>query len=206
MLVLVALLVLPASAALGPEIESLALLGLALGGVLALVPDRTVLVRLGGFGIGLVLARSGYLFRAALLLDSVGGRSVAVGVVLLVCVLIAATTMDRPPLWTLLLGTAGMAGAFEYTYAAASPEVASTSVTVATALLLTVALGFLAVTAARSWARMAMAAVTWRVASAAWPCSAPRQACSPFEGASPIAFVTADPRETGRRRRSPYQA
>ena len=62
-------------AALDLELESVALLGAALGAVVALVPDRTPLVRLGGFAVGVVAALIGYLLRALLLPDTLGGRS-----------------------------------------------------------------------------------------------------------------------------------
>ena len=52
-------------AALDLELESVALLGAALGAVVALVPDRTPLVRLGGFAAGFVAALVGYVLRAA---------------------------------------------------------------------------------------------------------------------------------------------
>ncbi len=52
--------------------------------------------------------------------------------------------MDRLPLWTTLLGTAALTGAYEFTYAAAPPELATTSVSTATTLLFNVAVGFLA--------------------------------------------------------------
>jgi hypothetical protein len=147
MLVLAAVLVMWVSSVMDLELESVALLGAALGGVLALVPDRSPAVRVGGFAIGFVVAWVGYLVRAALLPDSVGGRAVAVGLVVLVCVLVAAATADRIPLWTLLLGTAAMAGAFEFSYAAAPPEALGNSVTAATTVLFNVALGFLAAAA-----------------------------------------------------------
>lgn len=147
MLVLAAVLVMFISAAMDLELESAALLGAALGGVLALAPDRTPLVRVGGFAIGFVVAWVGYLVRAAMLPDSAGGRAVAVGLVVLVCVLVAAATADRVPLWTLLLGTAAMAGAFEFSYAAAPPEALGNSLTAATTVLFNVALGFLAAAA-----------------------------------------------------------
>ncbi len=147
LLVLASVLVVVISAALELELEPLALLGVAVGALLAVMPDRTPLVRLGGFALGLVVVWVGYLMRAALLPDSVGGRAVFVGGVLLVCVLGAAAAKDRLPLWTLLLGVAALAGAFELTYAAAPPEVATTSVSAVTGLLLTVAVGFLAASA-----------------------------------------------------------
>ena len=139
-----AVLVVVVSAMFDLELESVALLGVALGAVIALVPDRTPAVRLAGFFGGFVVALIGYFVRAGLLPDSVGGRAVAVGLVVLLCVAIAVASMDRLPLWTTLLGAAALAGAYEYTYAAAPPEVTSTSVTAATSLLFTVAIGFLA--------------------------------------------------------------
>jgi hypothetical protein len=143
-LALAAVLVVLVSSGLDLELESVALLGGALGAVVALVPDRTPLVRLSGFAGGFVAAWVGYVVRAALLPDTAGGRAVAVGLVVLLCVGITAASMDRFPLWTTLLGTAGLTGAYEFTFAAAPPELASTSVSTATTLLFNVAVGFLA--------------------------------------------------------------
>lgn len=143
-LAVAAVLVVIVSSALGLELESVALLGGALGAVVALVPDRTPLVRLGGFIAGFVAAWIGYVVRAALLPDTSGGRAVAVGLVVLLCVAITAVSRNKLPLWATLLGTAALTGAYEFTFAAAPPELASTSVTTATTLLLNVAVGFLA--------------------------------------------------------------
>ncbi|MGZ4489836.1 MAG: hypothetical protein ACXVEU_03170 [Nocardioidaceae bacterium] len=144
LLAVAAVVVVLVSAASGLELESVALLGAALGGVVALVPDRSPAVRLGGFAAGFVAAWVGYLVRAALLPDTAGGRAVAVGLVVVLCVGVTATSRDRLPLWSTLLGTAALAGAYEFSYAAAPPEVLSTSVSTATALLFNVAVGFLA--------------------------------------------------------------
>ena len=122
----------------------MALLGAALGAVVALVPDRTPLVRLGGFAVGVVAALLGYLLRALLLPDTSGGRAVAVFLVLLLCVGVSAVAQDRLPLWSLLLGTAGLVGAYEFTYAAAPPELLTTGVDTITSLFLSLAVGFLA--------------------------------------------------------------
>src|SRR5690349_13875299 len=81
-LALAAVLVVLVSSGLDLELESVALLGGALGAVVALVPDRTPLVRLSGFAGGFVAAWVGYVVRAALLPDTAGGRAVAVGLVL----------------------------------------------------------------------------------------------------------------------------
>jgi hypothetical protein len=132
------------SSALELELESAALLGGALGAVVALVPDRSPLARLGGFAAGFVAAWIGYAVRAQFLPDTSAGRAVAVGLVVLLCVGVTAASMDRLPLWTTLLGTAALTGAYEFTYAAAPPEMLSTSLSTATTLLLNVAVGFLA--------------------------------------------------------------
>ncbi len=143
-LAVAAVLVVLVSTTFDLELESVALLGAALGAVIALVPDRTPLIRLAGFAGGFIAAWIGYVMRAAMLPDSAGGRAVAVAVVVILCVAITAVSMNRLPLWTTLLGTAALAGAYEFTYAAAPPEVASTSVSAATTLLFNVAVGFLA--------------------------------------------------------------
>ena len=126
------------------DLESVALFGAALGAVVALVPDRTPLVRLGGFAVGLVAAFIGYVLRAAVLPDTSAGRAVAVVIVLLLCVGVSAAARERLPLWSLLLGTAGLVGAYEFTYAAAPPELMTTSVDTVTTLLLSLAVGFFA--------------------------------------------------------------
>ncbi len=131
-------------AVLDLDLESVALFGAALGAVVALVPDRTPLVRLGGFAVGFVAAFIGYVLRAAVLPDTSAGRAVAVVIVLLLCVGVSAAARDRLPLWTLLLGTVGLVGAYEFTYAAAPPELMTTSVDTATALFLSLAVGFFA--------------------------------------------------------------
>jgi hypothetical protein len=144
-LALVAATVVMGSAAFGLDLESLVLLGAALGAVIALVPDRTPVMRLAGFMGGLVAAWIGYYVRAALLPDTAAGRAVAVGLIVVLCLAVVAASLNRLPLWSSLLGAAALVGAYEYTYAAAPPEVASTSVSTATSLLLTVAVGFVAV-------------------------------------------------------------
>lgn len=142
-LVVAMALVVVVSALLDLELESVALMGVTIGAVVALVPDRTPLVRLGGFAAGVLVAWLGYLVRAALLPDTSAGRGVAFALIVLVAVAIAAA-VTKVPLWSVLLGIAGVAGAYELTFAAAPTEVVSTSITMLTSLLLTVAAGFVA--------------------------------------------------------------
>lgn len=126
------------------QIESVALLGAAAGAVLALVPDTTPLARLGGALLGMVAALVGFVLRAAVLPDSAGGRAVAVAIVVLLCTAVAVLTFQRIALWAPLLGAAVFAGAYERVYAAAPPELPETSVSTLTAVLVSMALGFLA--------------------------------------------------------------
>ncbi len=123
------------------ELEATALLGIAAGAVVALVPDTTAGRRLAGFALGVVVTLVGYLARAALLPDSVGGRAVFTALVVLVCVLAAAATLGRLALWSVLLGAATFAGAFEAAYDAAPPRVLQNATDTLTALVVCVAVG-----------------------------------------------------------------
>jgi hypothetical protein len=142
-LALAAALVMGLSAFFDLELESVVLLGTALGAVVALVPDRTPLFRFLGFAAGFVATWLCFIVRAALLPDTDGGLAVFVALVLLLCVGVFAVSVGHLPLWSTLLGAAAMAGGYEYTYAAAPPEVASTSVSAATSLLFCIAVGYL---------------------------------------------------------------
>lgn len=130
------------SAALDLGLESVVLLGAAIGAVVALVPDSTPARRLGGAAAGVAVALVGYVVRAGFLPDSAAGRAIVVAAVVVACTLVAAATADRFPLWSLLLGTAGLTGAYELTFAAAPARVLETSVSTASSLALAVALGF----------------------------------------------------------------
>jgi hypothetical protein len=125
------------------ELDSVALLGVAVGAVIALVPDRSPWMRLAGFVAGIVVAWIVYILRAGVLPDTSAGRSVGAGLTVLLVTGIAVATANRVPLWSLLLGAAAMAGAYEYTFAAAMPEVMTTSVQAVTALLVASAVGYL---------------------------------------------------------------
>ena len=133
-------------AALDLEIESVALLGLTTGAVISLVPDASPGRRMAAFALGFAAAFIGYLVRAAVMPDTSTGRAIAAGVVVLLCVGVVAISMGRLPLWAALLGTACLVGAYELTYSDAPPRVLDTSVSTSTALLLCVAVGFLAAT------------------------------------------------------------
>jgi hypothetical protein len=142
--VLTAVLAVLLGAPFGLELDSYALIGVAMGAVVALVPDGRPGLRLTGFASGVLVTWIGYLVRAALLPDTVGGRAAATFLVLALCVAIAAATRGRVPVWSTFAGAATFFGAYEAAFVAAPPEVATTSLTALTAVALTGALGFLA--------------------------------------------------------------
>lgn len=74
-LAIAAVLVVVLSATFDLELESVALLGAALGAVVALVPDRGPGARLAGFAFGFAIAWIGYVARALLLPDTSSGRA-----------------------------------------------------------------------------------------------------------------------------------
>ena len=124
------------------ELDSVALLGLAAGAVIALVPDATVGRRLAGFALGVVVTVVGYYVRASLTPDTATGRAVFAALVVALAVGIVLISAGRLPLWASLLGAATFAGAFETTYAAAPPRVLDNSISSLTSLALCVAVGF----------------------------------------------------------------
>jgi hypothetical protein len=143
-LAVAAMLAVLVGSALDLDLESVALLGAAMGAVVALVPDRTPLSRLGGFAAGFLIGWAGYIIRAQFMPDTSAGRAVAVGIVVVLCVAVAAVSVDRLTLWSVLLGAGAFAGAYEFTYAAEPPQILSTSLSTATTMAFNVGLGFLA--------------------------------------------------------------
>ncbi len=129
---------------LGLDLQHVALLGAALGGVIGLVPDRQPWQRISGFAVGFVLAWIGFALRAAVLPDSSAGRAVAAFLVIAACMAVVAATRTQLPLWSMLVGAAAIVGAYEETYTNAPSQFIHESPTAATTVLLAVALGFLA--------------------------------------------------------------
>jgi hypothetical protein len=127
----------------GLELDHVALLGMALGAVVGLVPHGRAVHRLVGFGAGFAVAWIAYLMRAAVLPDSTSGRAVAVLAVVLACVLVTVVSRHRVALWAPLVGVAALVGSYEEAYTAAPSQVVDTSMTSATAVLLAGAVGFL---------------------------------------------------------------
>jgi hypothetical protein len=143
-LALFAALVVGLGGLLGLDLDHVALLGAALGGVVGLVPDRTPTARVVGFLAGVAVGWAGFVLRAAVLPDSGGGRAVAAFVVVALCLAVSAATLTRLPLWSLLVGVAAVVGAYEETYTLAPSQLPSESPTAVTTVLLAAALGYLA--------------------------------------------------------------
>jgi hypothetical protein len=126
------------------ELAAVALLGATAGAVVGLVPDRSAASRIGGFAAGFVLSWIGFFLRAALLPDTDTGRAVTFGIVILLATGVTLLAMGRLPFWSVLLGIGVFAGAYESEYEVAPPLILDTSISMATTLLLTLAVGFLA--------------------------------------------------------------
>jgi hypothetical protein len=127
----------------GLELDSVALLGIALGAVVGLVPQGRPIHRLIGFGAGFAIVWAGYATRAAVLPDSTSGRAVAALVVVLACTLVYLVARGAIPLWSPLVGVAALVGAYEETYTAAPSQFVDQSLSAATTVLLAAAIGYL---------------------------------------------------------------
>ncbi len=174
---------------LGADAQSTIVLGVALGGVLGLVREGSLGGRLGAFGAGIVLAWVGYILRAAGLPDADSGRAVAALVVLGLCVVVAVVSRGRLPLWALLVGVAGVVGAYEAAYSADPGAVATTSVAAVTSVLLSSAIGFVVTT---------LLAPAREDAPAGHVATAPTAASTAASTAAPAAQPAAEPDNTYR--------
>jgi hypothetical protein len=130
----------------GSDLEHIALLGAALGGIVALVPHDPPLGKLGGFALGFVLTWILFGVRALLLPDTTVGRAVAAFLLILLCGVFAAVSAGRVPLWSALVGVAAMAGAYETSFTNSPPQFLTTSPPAATAALLAAGFGFIGIT------------------------------------------------------------
>lgn len=122
------------------QLAAYALAGVLVGGVAALVPDRSLAGRLVGVAAGVAVAWAGFVVRAAVLPDTNTGHTVAAAGTVLLATLIAL--ISRVPLWAVLLGAGAFAAAYESSYAAAPPEIMSTSLDAITGLGVAMVAGF----------------------------------------------------------------
>jgi hypothetical protein len=139
----------------GSDLEHVAVLGAALGGVLGLVPNVPSLGKLGGFALGFVVAWAAFGVRALLLPDTTAVLALAAFLVILLCGVVAALSTGRMPLWSALLGVAAVAGAYENAYTISPPQFLTTSPLAATTVLLAAGFGFVGVTLVGTFAKAA---------------------------------------------------
>ena len=130
--------------ALNLDLERVALTGAALGAVIALVPDRTPLLRAAGGVTGFLVAWLGYGLRAQLLPDTSFGRALAVLLVVLLLMAVAVMSGTRVPLWSLLVGAASLSAAYEVTFMTTPSAFLYDSPTAATQMALAAGVGYLA--------------------------------------------------------------
>jgi hypothetical protein len=128
-------------ALIGGDLAKTALLGVALGGAVALVPDRSVLARISGLVLGVGTAWIGYAVRAGFLPDIPLGRAIALSGVVLLVTAVAVASAGRVPLWSGLLGLAAMAGAYETTFTTSPTSFVVDSTTAVTTVLVAVSFG-----------------------------------------------------------------
>lgn len=130
----------------GSDLEHVALLGAALGGVVGLVPHNPPLGKLGGFVLGFVVAWIAFGVRAAVLPDTTIGRALAAFLVILVCGGVAAVSAGKVPLWSTLVGAAAIVGAYETSYTSSPSQFLTASPQAATTVLLAAGFGYLGTT------------------------------------------------------------
>lgn len=128
----------------GTEVHGVALLGLAAGAAIGLVPDATPGRRAAAFALGVLVGWIGFLLRAVALPDAPAGRLVAVVAVVALCAVVAVVGVGRLPMWAALLGAGALAGAYETVYSANPTAFLTTSPQQVTAILLAAAVGFVA--------------------------------------------------------------
>lgn len=131
---------------LGLELDDVAFLGIAMGAVIGLVPDRSPLARIAGFFAGVVVALIFFALRANALPDTTTGRAVAVLVALLACAIVSVLTTAWVPLWAILVGATAVIGAYENTFVADPSVFLDEAPAAVTAVLLAAAMGHLATT------------------------------------------------------------
>jgi hypothetical protein len=130
--------------ALNLDLERAGLVGVALGAIVALVPDRTPLLRAAGAVLGFLIMWGFYGIRVSLLPDTDMGRALTALLVLLVLTGISLATLNRVPLWSLLVGAAAMGAAYETTFMNLPSAFPYESPTAATQMALAAGVGFLA--------------------------------------------------------------
>lgn len=124
------------------------LFGVAIGAVLALVPGFSPVTKIIGFVVGFVVAFAMYAVQALFLPLATIGSVVGVFLTVIILTIIAALAHSKLPFWSLLLGAAGIAGAYGAQFLAAPQNLAIEGVAAAGSGLFLAALGYLGTTLA----------------------------------------------------------
>lgn len=119
------------------------LLGVPVGGALALAPGGQKLGRYIGFLIGVLIALIGTAINAQFMPSSSSGVAVTAALTLGLVTGAAALSFGRMPLWSLLLGVGGFAGAYDYVYNDAPYNFLQTSTLALGTFMVLANLGFL---------------------------------------------------------------
>ena len=143
----------------GSDLPKVAMLGVACGAVLGLVPDRSPGARAGAFVCGLIATWVGYALRAGFLPDTSTGRALAAVIVIALITVIAVLSANRVPMWAAFVGVAAMAGAYETVFTTTPTAFTSESMTAVTTALLATAFCFVVSTFAGGTAGVVDAAV-----------------------------------------------
>jgi hypothetical protein len=131
---------------LGADLPHTALLGAALGAVVGLVPDRSVVGRTGAFLAGFGAAWLGYALRAGVFPDVPLGRALTAVIVVSVITAVAVVSAGQLPLWSGLVGAGALLGAYETTFVTTPTGFLADSLTATTTVLVAAALGLLVAT------------------------------------------------------------
>ena len=118
--------------------------GLLIGGAIGIARDGSALGRIGGFVLGIIAAFVFYGLRLLVFNDSFPGQILTLLILVALVAVVCGLTSGRMPLWSGMLGSALVVGAFEYSYENQIYYVQSLIVSNTTAALLPAALGILA--------------------------------------------------------------
>ena len=133
---------------LGADLPHTALLGAGLGAVLGLVHDGSVAGRVGGFLTGFFTTWIGYALRAGAFPDIPLGRALAAVIVIGIITAVAVVTAGRLPLWSGLIGSGALLGAYETQFVTTPTSFLGDSLTAMTTVLVSCSLGLLVAVAA----------------------------------------------------------
>jgi hypothetical protein len=121
-----------------------AVVGVALGAVLALVPYRGPFWRIGAWAVGFILTWVSYAVTALLFPSNNVGAAVGSFLGLILVTLVAGLTRERLPLWCGLVGVATFVGSYYAAFNAAPYLFKTESITYMAAAFAATMIGFLA--------------------------------------------------------------